>query len=38
MTFGDFFFLIIKGAKGDRGITGDAGEKGEQVKMNYAFQ
>lgn len=29
------FFFHYQGAKGDRGMTGDAGEKGEQVKRDF---
>lgn len=32
------FIFYYQGAKGDRGMTGDAGEKGEQVKTECAFQ
>lgn len=32
------FFFHYQGAKGDRGMTGDAGEKGEQVKREFSSQ
>lgn len=31
-------FFYYQGAKGDRGMTGEVGEKGEQVKTECAFQ
>lgn len=33
-----WLFFYYQGAKGDRGMTGEVGEKGEQVKTECAFQ